>query len=95
MPWVSLTQSQQSTRSFYVVRRWSDRFALWFEWLGVPCGAGGIAGTLIGLVVWGSLGSPYCITQSAIMVLWFAIGLWRPVHRRFGFARNTLWIAPP
>jgi hypothetical protein len=94
MPWISLTQSQQSTRSFYVVRRWSDRCALWFEWLGIPCGVGGMVGTMIGMA-WMGVGSWIEIAQDVLMVLWFAVGLWRPVHRRFGFPRNARWIAPP
>jgi len=77
------------------VRRRVDRFALLFEWMGIPSGGGGLAGTVIGIWMWGGLGSWFCVTVSVFMAVWFAIGFWRPVHRRFGFPRNARWIAPP
>jgi hypothetical protein len=79
----------------YVVRRWCDRFSLHFEWAGLPCGFGSLVGTLMGMWLmpvdhWNWFG----LVQGLLSAGWMAIGLWRPMHRRFGFSRYTRFRGP-
>jgi hypothetical protein len=79
----------------YVVRRWCDRFALYFEWSGLPGGIGSLVGTLMGVCLWPDQRMTWlAIAQTVLAASWVAIGVWRPMHKRFGFQRNTRWIAP-
>lgn len=79
----------------YVVRRWSDRFALYFEWAGLPAGVGMLAGTVGGMwwlptqrTDW------FCLVQAAIALAWISVGTLRPIHKRFGFSRTTRFVSP-
>lgn len=70
------------------------RFCLHFEWMGLPMGAGGFAGSIsfmtrhfedVGFWHW------FSIAWTLLFVLLLIIGLVRPMHRKLGFQRNTLW----
>lgn len=77
----------------YVVRDRLVRMLLIFEWVSLPLGAGIFVGSLIGeLIAQDRTWPPWVLC--IVGLIWFAIGIWRPTHRKFGFTRHTWWTSP-
>lgn len=78
---------------YRVHSRWLA-YCLNFEWFALPIGLGGLIGSIANV--------PLIFAGAWWLLLWWAmaltlliVGIARPMHRRVGFTRQTLWVSDP
>jgi hypothetical protein len=81
----------------YTVPHRMVRFCLHFEWIALPIGIGGSGGSASWMAShWAASGWLGTVSKAwfAMFAITLLIGIIRPMHRRCGFNRNTIWTKP-